>query len=277
MRSRPLGTTAAGHSARTLLTLLAAYALLCLLVWLASDRLIFQPPPPPDPEHGGLLTLTTADGRRIAAVYLPNPGADFTILHSHGNAEDLAGVAPALRALRDLGFAVLAYDYGGYGRSEGKPSERATYADIDAAYEHLTRTLAVPARRIIAHGRSLGAGPTVDLAARRPLAGLVLESPFLTAFRVMTRVPLVPFDKFRNIDKIGRVDSPVLIMHGTADEVVPFAHGRRLFDAVPGPKQFLTVEGAGHNDFLQVAGARHGEALLAFGALIRRAQAAAGG
>jgi fermentation-respiration switch protein FrsA (DUF1100 family) len=240
--------------------------------WLASDRMIFLPPPPSYADGPGLLRLATADGERIAAVYLPNAGARYTLLVSHGNAEDLGGLMPFLPVLRDLGFAVLAYDYRGYGLSEGRPSERASYADIDAAYEYLTSRLGIPGERIIAYGRSVGSGPAMDLAARRALAGLVLESPFLTAFRVLTRVPLLPFDKFRNVDKIRQVRCPVLVMHGRADEVVPFWHGRKLFEAANEPKRLLAVEGAGHNDFVRAAGARYGQALREFEALVRRTQ-----
>src|SRR5262249_3224266 len=155
--------------------------------------------------------------------------------------------------------------------SQGVPSERGVYADVDAAYAYLTRTLGVDPGRIIAYGRSVGSGPAVDLATRHPLAGLVLESAFTTAFRVLTRVPLLPFDKFRNLEKIGRVSCPVLVMHGVEDGIVPIAHGRRLFDAAPDPKRFLWAEGAGHNDFTLVAGDRQARALREFAALLRRA------
>ena len=104
---------------------------------------------------------------------------------------------------------------------------------------------------------------------RPVVGGLVLESPFLTAFRVLTRIPLFPFDRFRNVDKIGRVRCPVLVMHGEADEIVPLWHGRQLFERAPGPKMFLAVPGAHHNDFLWVAGARYVTALRDFEALLR--------
>ncbi len=252
------------------------YASLALLAWLFADRMIFLPPPPQYQDDGGILKLRTAAGERISAIYLPNPGADYTILYSHGNAEDLGVIRPLLPALRDLGFAVLAYDYRGYGTSEGRPSERASYQDIDAAYEYLTRGLGLPAHRIIPYGRSVGAGPAVDLAARHPVGGLVLESPFTTAFRVLTRVPLLPFDKFRNLAKIQRVGCPVLVMHGLADDVVPVAHGQRLFAAAREPKRALWVPGAGHNDFMWVAGAGWAQALRDFVSLIRQGQPAVG-
>ena len=245
------------------------YAAVGAWAWFNSDRMIFLPPPTGYRDTPDVLRLPTAGGERIAALYRPNPAATYTMLFSHGNGEDLGWVRPLLPALADLGFSVFAYDYRGYGLSEGRPSEGNVYADIDAAYEHLTRALGVPPERVILYGRSLGAGAAVDLAARRLVGGLVLESPFLTAFRVMTRVPLFPFDKFRNVDKIGRVRCPVLIMHGEADEIVPLWHGRHLFERAPGPKTFVPIPGAHHNDFMWVAGDRYAAALHDFEALLR--------
>jgi fermentation-respiration switch protein FrsA (DUF1100 family) len=254
-----------------LLSAAVVYAALAVGVYLGADRMIFLPPSPTYRDGSGTIGLTTGDGVRISAVHLPNPEAEFTILYSHGNAEDLGLVAPMLARLRAWGFAVFAYDYRGYGTSGGTPSERGVYEDVDAAYTHLTRTMGVPPRRIIAYGRSVGSGPAVDLAARRPLAGLVVESGFVTAFRVMTRVPLLPFDEFRNVDKMARVRCPVLVMHGEEDDVVPVVHGRQLFRAAPEPKRFLWVPGAGHNDFTLVAGDRHARALREFAAVLHEA------
>ena len=236
--------------------------------WLYSDRMIFLPPPPGYRDSPEIIKVPTEDGGRIAAIYLANPSAAHTLLFSHGNAEDLGSVAQVLPGLSHLGFSVFAYDYRGYGLSDGTPSERGVYADIDGAYDYLTRQLQVPPQRIIAYGRSLGAGAAVDLAARRPVGGLILESPFLSAFRVMTRVPLFPFDRFRNADKIGRVRCPLLVMHGEEDEIVPFWHGRQLFDKAAGPKVMVAIPGAHHNDFMWVAGSRYGRALRDFEALL---------
>ena len=254
---------------RIVLSTALIYAAVGVLAWAASDRMMFLPPAPGYGDTPDLIRLSTAGGERIAAVYLPNAGATYTVLFSHGNAEDLGGVLPLLAVLRDLGFSAFAYDYRGYGLSEGWPSERNVYADIDAAYDYLTRDLRVPPERIILYGRSLGAGAAVDLAARRFVGGLILESPFLTAFRVMTRIPVFPVDKFRNVDKIGRVRCPVLVMHGEADEIVPLWHGQRLFERAPGPKTLVVIPGAHHNDFMWVAGARYATALHDFEVLLR--------
>ena len=218
--------------------------------------MIFLPPPATYRDGDRITKLRTADGVQLSAVYLPNPSARYTLLHSHGNAEDLGVLGPLLSRLRDSGFAVLAYDYRGYGTSDGRPSEAGAYRDVDAAYRHLTDALGVAPDRIIAYGRSVGSGPAIDLAGRHRIAGLVVESGFTTAFRVLTRWPLLPVDRFRNIEKISRVRCPVLVIHGRADDIVPIAHGRALWAAAHEPKWFLALDRAGHNDLWIVSADR---------------------
>ncbi|MBW4494677.1 MAG: alpha/beta hydrolase [Oscillatoria princeps RMCB-10] len=248
------------------------YACVCIYGYFFTDGLIFKPQPASYGDTRETLKLTTADGVRISALYLPNRRASYTILFSHGNAEDLGDIRWLLEELRDMGFAVFAYDYRGYGTSEGKPSEPGAYGDINAAYSYLTQKLGAPPAEIIVYGRSVGSGPSVDLASRQPVAGLVLENPFISAFRVVTRIPIVPFDKFANIDKIQRVRCPVLVTHGTADAVIPFWHGRELFAAANEPKRFLPVVGAGHNDVMEVAGQEYAKALREFAEALRRGE-----
>ncbi|HEU0300651.1 MAG TPA: alpha/beta hydrolase [Longimicrobium sp.] len=249
---------------RPLLLVLIAYTAFAGLVWLFAERLIFLPPRQRYAQTPEILLVPRPGGGAVAAVHLPNPAARYTILFSHGNGEDIGGDLPFLREMRDAGFAVFAYDYSGYGLSTGRPTERAAYADADAAYDYLTDVLGIPPGRIIAHGRSLGGGVAADLASRRPVAGLVLESTFTTIFRVAHSVPVVPFDRFRTIDKLPRVTAPVLVIHGTRDGVVGFRHGVRLYQAVRGPRRRLWVEGAGHNDVAWMAGERYWKELREF-------------
>ncbi len=244
------------------------YACFCIWAYFYTDRMIFLPQPSTYEDTQDILKLTTANGVSISAIYLPNPQAKYTILYSHGNAEDLGDGLPLLKELRDIGFSVFAYDYQGYGTSQGTPSERNAYKDIDAAYNYLTQELNIPPNRIIAYGFSVGGGPSVDLAARKPLAGLIVENTFISAFRVVTHIPIVPFDKFDNINKIKNVRCPVLVIHATADQVIPFYHGQKLFAAANEPKQFLSIEGAGHNNLRLVAGERYVQALREFVELV---------
>ncbi len=247
-----------------LLVVIVSYAYLCVYGYFFSDRQIFLPPPSSYQDSDEILKIETSDGLLLSALYRPHPTATYTVLFSHGNASDMGENRPILDQIYAAGLSVFAYDYRGYGTSEGQPSERGTYRDIEAAYRYLTETLDIPANQIIAHGHSVGGGPAVDLASREPLAGLIVESSFVSAFRVLTRIPIVPFDKFDNLSKIQSVTAPILIIHGEADTVIPIWHSKSLWDAAPEPKRSFWVEGAGHNDLIWVAGDRYRQVLAEF-------------
>jgi fermentation-respiration switch protein FrsA (DUF1100 family) len=167
---------------------------------------------------------------------------------------------------------VFAYDYEGYGTSQGKPSEKACYEDSAAAYEFLAVNLKTTPDRIIIFGRSVGTGPAAYIAAKRPSAGVVLQSPFVSAFRVLTRIPLLPFDKFPNYKYIRHIHSPVLIMHSRADSVIPFWHGQKIFDLANQPKQSFWAQNADHNDMDLARG--YIEAIQSFAATLGKAEPA---
>lgn len=248
-----------------------AYGTVALLAFLYAERLLFQPPAPS--YTGSLVPFTpvhVGHDESVAVQYLPNPEAEFTLLFSHGNAEDLGYLQPILEEMHAAGFAVVAYDYRGYGRSSpGRPTVRKATEDARAVYRYVTTDLGVPSDRLILHGRSLGSGPTLDLATRHDAAGVILESAFVSVIRVITRVRLLPFDYFSNLDRVRRLRQPLLVIHGSRDAVIPPWHGRRLFDAAPEPKWAVWVEHAGHNDLARVAGADHGRALAAFAERLR--------
>jgi abhydrolase domain-containing protein 17 len=239
-----------------------------------SDGLIFQPHPSSYKDDAGILKLTNRKGKKISVVYLPNPAAKFTLLVSHGNAEDLGDDRFWLEDLRRAGFSVLVYDYEGYGTSEGKPGEQSAYDDEDAAYEYLASTLHTAPDHVIIFGKSVGSGPAVHLAARKPVAGLILQSPFVSAFRVLTRIPLLPFDKFPNYKDIRNVRCPLLIIHGDSDTVIAQWHGKKLFNLANQPKKFVSIPGADHNDLEMVAGKAYTATLQRFASFVSENQAA---
>ena len=243
---------------------LMLYAAILLYGWLGSERLIFFPPPATYRDNENVIKLTTDDGIKISAMYFTNSSARFTILFSHGNAEDLGNVRGDLEELCNAGFNAFGYDYHGYGTSEGKPTDRNAYRDIEAAYHHLTDTLHVAPSSIILFGRSVGAGAAVDLASRKAVGGLIIQRGFVSAFRVMTHWKIAPFDRFDNLAKIPKVKCPVLIMHGTADTIIPPWHGEVLYRAANEPKQIVRIEGANHNDFNDVAGSKYFAAIREF-------------
>jgi fermentation-respiration switch protein FrsA (DUF1100 family) len=245
-----------------LLILSSLYIALLLFAVFLSDGMIFLPHPSSYRDSPEILKVRTASGKKISAMYLPNPSARFTLLVSHGNAEDLGDDRDWLQELRKIGFSVLAYDYEGYGTSEGKPGEQAAYQDEAAAYDYLAINLRTSPDRIVIFGRSVGTGPATYIAARRPAAALILQSPFVSAFRVLTRVPLLPFDKFPNYKNIRNVHCPVLIMHSQGDTIIGFWHGQKLFDLANEPKQFFWAKNVDHNEMDMAEG--YWEALQKF-------------
>ncbi|HLX63301.1 MAG TPA: alpha/beta fold hydrolase [Planctomycetota bacterium] len=245
------------------------YAGLFLFALFFSNSVIFAPPPSTYQDAPDILKLTTRDGTKISAIYLPNAKAEFTILYSHGNAEDIGEMLPELRIMGAMGYSILAYDYHGYGTSGGKASEDATYQDIDAGYKYLTETRGIAPGKIIVMGHSLGGGPSTDLASREPVGGLILESTFATAFRVLTYLPILPFDKFESVNKLAKVKCPVLIIHGDRDATVPLYHAGRLFANANEPKRLIVVNGAGHMDVVSKAGVEYEKWFREFAAQIK--------
>ncbi|CAM6074954.1 unnamed protein product [Sphagnum tenellum] len=200
-------------------------------------------------EDVDVMKLPTKRGTEIVALYVKHPTANLTLLYSHGNAADLGQMHELFVELSvHLRINVLGYDYSGYGASTGKPSEPNTYADIEAAYECLEHMYGVQEENVVLYGQSVGSGPTLDLATRKPhLRGVVLHSPILSGLRVMYPVKRTYwFDIYKNIDKIGFVNCPVLVMHGTADEVVDWSHGKQLYELSNKKYEPLWLKGGGH-------------------------------
>ncbi|KAJ9140615.1 hypothetical protein P3X46_031243 [Hevea brasiliensis] len=233
-----------------------------------AAKFAFFPPNPPsynivvDEETGKLrisdvqqkddvdvLKLSTKKGNEIVAIYVKNPLASLTVLYSHGNAADLGQMYHIFTELsQHLNVNLMGYDYSGYGQSSGKPSEQDTYADIDAAYICLEETYGVKEEDIILYGQSVGSGPTLELATRLPqLRAVILHSPILSGLRVMYPVKKTFwFDIYKNIDKIPLVNCPVLVIHGTEDEVVDFSHGKQLWELCKEKYEPLWLKGGSH-------------------------------
>ena len=221
----------------------------CALIGCAiSNSMMFFPPARKYSLEPEMVMIETPGGEKICAYHFLNPDAEFTIIYSHGNAEDIAQNRPVFERFVERGFSVLAYDYRGYGLSEGRPTEKNTYEDIEAAYSFLTENAGVSPDKIIPYGRSIGGGPAVYLASRKQVAGVILQSAFTSAYRVMTHIPILPFDKYNNLARIKKINRPVLIMHGTEDTIVKPWHGRKLFETANEPKLKLWVENTGHNE-----------------------------
>ena len=223
-----------------------------------------------DPSSVGLafreVRFTAADGVRLHGWLIPGR-TPLTLLYSHGNGGNMAGRVSIARLLVDqLGVGVFMYDYRGYGRSEGAPSEAGLVQDAVAARNALLGE-GVPAAHVVYFGRSLGAAVTVDLALAHPPRAVVLESPF-TSVRAMGNavLPGAGFlfsTRWDSLAKMPRLRAPLLVLHGDADDTIPYAHGKALFDAAPEPKTFFTIRGGHHYD-MQAAWSAYWDAWRAF-------------
>ena len=204
--------------------------------------------------HGWLCTKITGSERTVN----PSPSA-FITLWCHGNAGNITDRYEKLITMGKLSSDFFLFDYRGYGRSKGIPSEVGLYLDVEAAWNYLLEVCGYSPSQIIIYGNSLGGVPAIDLATKVPSAGLIVQSSF-TSIRDMaaSTMPFIPGflirTKMNSIDKISRVACPKLFIHSPADEVVPYKLGRRLFEAAKQPKEFYEVPNAGHNETYSVAG-----------------------
>ncbi|KAF7096008.1 hypothetical protein CFC21_098027 [Triticum aestivum] len=196
-----------------------------------------------------VLLLDTTRGTKVVAFYLRNPCARLTLLYSHGNAADLGQLYDLFVQLKvNLKVNLMGYDYSGYGASTGKPSEENTYADIEAVYQCLETEYGISQEELILYGQSVGSGPTLHLASRLPrLRGVVLHSAILSGLRVVCHVNFTfCFDIYKNVKKIKKVKCPVLVIHGTDDDVVNWSHGNELWKLAREPYDPLWIKGGGH-------------------------------
>ncbi|KAL3533153.1 hypothetical protein ACH5RR_006674 [Cinchona calisaya] len=193
--------------------------------------------------------LDTKGGNKIVATFWKHPFGRFTLLYSHGNAADLGQMQELFIELRaHLRVNIMGYDYSGYGASTGKPSEFNTYDDIEAVFDCLKNEYGIKQEDIILYGQSVGSGPTLHLASyQHRLRAVVLHSAILSGIRVLYNVKMTFwFDIFKNIDKIRNVSCPVLVIHGTNDDIVDWSHGKRLWELSNEKYDPLWVQGGGH-------------------------------
>ncbi len=208
-------------------------------------------------------------GEKTDAWLIPVPNSRGMVLFSHGNAGTIADRLDSIEFFRKLGLDVFIYDYGGYGKSSGKPSEKRCYADVRAAWRYLTQERGIAPSRILLFGRSLGGAVTADLAAEVKPGGIILESTFLAAGRIGKEIfpwfPVRLFLRYRfdTASKIGRFRAPLLMVHSPEDELIPYHHGKELFELAPEPKQFLEIHGP-HSDGFWMSGEVYGAGLAKF-------------
>lgn len=248
-------------------TLFVFILLFILLIRLAENKLIFFPSKFPagywQPEAFGLAVrdcyFKTADGVQLHGWFVKNDNAIATLIWCTGNAGNISDRLDHLARLVKLPINVFIFGYRGYGKSAGSPDEEGVYQDALAAYDYLRSLPEVQSNKIILFGQSLGGAVAVDLATKRPAAGLILESTFTAAADMAWAAYGLPLHliiktKFQSIKKIKQINIPVLMIHGDRDRTVPLRLGQKLFDAANEPKEFYEIAGADHNDTYIIGG-----------------------
>jgi uncharacterized protein len=211
--------------------------------------------------------IDTSDGVKVHGWWVQREGSRLVTLFLHGNVGNITDRTQRIQEIVAAGSSVLMVDYRGYGKSNGRPSEPGLYRDCEAGYNYLLGKEYQP-DQIILHGESLGTAVAIDLASRRPCAGLILEAPFTSASDVANTV--VPFlgplliRNFNSLPKIRWIRVSMLFLQGDRDEIIPLRLGQALFAAAQGTKTFWIVPGAGHNNILEMAGAEYRHRLSAF-------------
>lgn len=257
----------AAPTAGLLLRVAVAVSVCALLLFAAvlffEDRFVFHPRPAvdgPAPADLGVVecSFRARDGVRLHGWWhaggSSGDGPDGAVLlWCHGNAGNIHDRADNLRMLAERGFGVFLFDYRGYGKSEGRPSEVGLYLDVEAAHRYVVKELGVAAERIVCFGRSLGAAVAVHCALRCRVGGLILEGAFesvpaMVRPKLLAPVSVLLRNRFDTLSRISGLKVPLLMLHGERDRVVPLAQGQSVFDAAPEPKDFHVVWGAGHED-----------------------------
>lgn len=256
---------------------LAIVAVLAM-VWIFQRKLIYLPDPRAPslataPSETEEVTYLTSDGLELTAWFVSAPSARATVVVFPGNAGNRAARVPLAVALTDRGLSTLLVDYRGYGGNPGSPTEEALVADAAAAVGSLMNRPDVDPERLVYFGESLGAGVAVSLARTHPPAVLILRSPFTSLGDVGSHhYPWLPVsmllrDRFPNVETIRQLDIPLLVVAGSADEIIPTEQSRAVYEASGAPKEVVIVDDANHNDFALLAG---DELLAEVDAFVRR-------
>ena len=225
-----------------------------------EDFFVFFPQTPFDstPEEFNLkyreVYFHTEDGKELHGWFFPLKKEFPVILFCHGNAGNISHRIENIRLLLDQKLQVFIFDYRGYGKSNGRPSEVGLYRDGLAAYDFLVNIKHIPSERIVLFGRSLGASPAIEISLKRDIRSIIIESAFTSTkemARTMFLFKIFSFflpPNYNNLEKIPQVAVPKLIIHGENDKIVPFSMGQKLFHSAHHPKYFFPIKNAGHND-----------------------------
>lgn len=257
-----------------ILSVIAGYILLVLLMYLLQGQMIYHPQKSLSytPKDVGLpyenVTFTTEDGFNLHGWHI-SADSTITVLYFHGNAGNISGRLQTIQLLHDLGLNVLMFDYRGYGKSEGDPSEQGTYYDAEVAWHFLRSEKGMPSSQIVIMGRSLGGAVASRLASQKKPAATILESTFTSApdlgAELYSWLPvrsIIEFE-YNTLENIRQIESPLFMAHSRDDEIVPYHHGKTLFEAANEPKTFVELRGSHGSGFWET-GEKYRRALQQF-------------
>lgn len=238
-----------------------AYCLVLLVFLFLENMLVYPAPRYPDGDWQATwlkhedISFNSGDGTKLHGWYVEHSQPKAVVLYCHGNGTHVAYIAEFLAEMRDeFQVSIFAFDYRGYGRSEGKPAEKGILEDAEAAQEWLANRAGIEEQDVVLMGRSLGGGIALHLAAENGARGVILQNTFTSLHdAAASHYPWVPVrllmkNRYDSLSRISRYTGPLFISHGTADRIVPFAHGQKLFAAARGPKEFFEISGGDHND-----------------------------
>lgn len=271
--------------ARTMVRLVAAtvllYVVVLVLAWRFQERIAFPSPsddmPAPSAfglDDGRVVAVHTSDGITLAGWYLPpNPAPPPShqapgLIWFHGNLETVGSIASVLRDFRPTGVGLLALDYRGYGESGGEATEAGVYEDAEAAWQWLAGQPGIDSTRIAVYGRSIGSAVGLYLTTTHTVRAIVLESPFTSGLGLAREhaglvPPALVEVSLDNLERAGRLDIPLLVIHGTDDRLAPITMGRAIADTGRA-EQFLVLEGASHSTTYERGGDRYRQAVHEF-------------
>jgi fermentation-respiration switch protein FrsA (DUF1100 family) len=242
--------------------LLLAYAGFACILFIFQSRFVYFPMKDIEgtPEEFALryeeVFFSAADGVKLHGWFVPANRSRGAVLFCHGNAGNISHRIPSVHAFNRLFLDTFIFDYRGYGKSEGKPTEAGTYLDAEAALEYLTNQRKIAPEKIVMFGRSLGGSVAAHLAAARTPAALIVESSFSSVGDLGAEMfPLLPvriisrFD-YNTREYVQKADCPVLVVHSRDDDLIPFRHGERIFEAASEPKEFLEITGSHNSGFM---------------------------
>ncbi len=253
----------------------ASYVGLALFMYFRQSKYVYFPARELGltPAAAGLayedIEIRTSDGETIHGWFIPHPQARATLMFCHGNAGNIANRIDSIWRFHDLGMNVCIFDYRGYGRSTGTPSEEGTYRDAEAVWNWLTGTRGVAANGVAVFGESLGGAVAAWVAEHKQPGALILESTFTSVPDAAARLyPFLPVRwlcriRYNTLARMPGIGCPVLVAHSADDEMIPFEHGQKLFQAAHEPKVFLTMRGT-HNNGREETGRAYDEDLNAF-------------